>query len=346
MDWMGLKDEHKLLRQDMKRFAEAELAPVVLEMDKKGEPLTSAMKKIGEIGGLGILISEEFGGAGMDFLSLIVTVEELAKVSPSFALSVAIHNFFGEAILSYGSTELKKEYLFSLSTGKMIGGMAVDTMNYPLLSNGCEERLVVNGTFSDIFGLSVKIDEKEHFIVKKKDEELKEETEMMGMRSSGISSFKLDENAMSEDKRFNIDSANDFYSRKRLLLAGIACGICQASLENARSYSKERYQFDRPIASFGMVRTMLADMVSRTYASRMVVYQAFSGKNVLDREIASVFATESSLYVTDKGVQVYGGYGYIKDYPLEMFFRDAKVLEVFAGSADYRKVLIGKSLTS
>lgn len=346
MDWMGLKEEHKLLRQDIKRFAETELAPQVSETDKKGEPLIASMKKLAEIGGLGILISEEFSGAGMDLLSLVITLEELAKVSPSFALCVAIHNLVGDTILSYGSTELKKEFLSSLSTGKIIGGMAVDTMLHSVTSDGKRERLIVNGTFSDIFGFSMEKEEKKQFVVLKSDKRLKEEKEMMGMKSSGICSFKPNEKEIIERNTFTIDSPDNFFAKMRVLFAGVACGISLASFGHARSYSKERYQFGRPIAEFGMVRIMLAEMASKANASEMLVYQASQESDILDREIASIFAAENSLYVTDKGVQIYGGYGYIKDYPLEMFFRDAKVLEVFSGSADYRKVLVGKLLTS
>ncbi|MCK4233421.1 acyl-CoA dehydrogenase family protein [candidate division WOR-3 bacterium] len=345
MDWMGLKEEHKLLRQDMKRFAETEIAPQVSDMDKTGEPQIASLKKFGEIGGLGILVSEEFEGAGMDLLSLVITVEELAKVSPSFALSVSAHNIVCNIILSNGSTELKKEYLPALATGRVIAGMGVDTMIHPISSGATEEKLIVNGSFSDIFGFVVKNDGKEKFIVIKNDKGLKEEKEMMGMRTSGICSFKPAEGTI-KGNGFTIDSPGNYYSLMRILFAAIACGISQSSFEYSRSYSKERYQFERPIASFGMIRIILADMVSRSNASRLLVYQASSSTNIIDKEIATVFATENSLYVTDKGVQVYGGYGYIKDYPLEMFFRDAKVLEVFSGSADYRKVLIGKQLTS
>ena len=347
MDWVGLKEEHKLLKQDIKKFAETELEPQVSESDKKGEPMIPSIKKLAGIGGLGLLVSEEFEGVGMDLLSLVITVEELAKASPSFALSVGIHNLIGDVILSNGSTDdLKKKYLPSLSTGEIIGGMAVDTIINPVHSGSEEERLIVNGEFCNVFGYFVKKDEGEEFVLIRNDKRLNDEKEMMGMRSSGICCFKPDENDLNEGNTFTIDSPDKFYAKMRLLLAGIACGISQSSFEHTRSYSKERHQFGRPIAEFGMVRMMLSEMASKVNGSRILVYQASCENSIVDKEIAGIFATESSLYVTDKAVQIFGGYGYTKDYPLEMFFRDAKVLEIFSGSADYRKVIIGKLLTS
>ena len=347
MDWVGLKEEHKLLKQDIKKFAETELEPQVSESDKKGEPMIPSIKKLAGIGGLGLLVSEEFDGVGMDLLSLVITVEELAKASPSFALSVGIHNLIGDVIFSNGSTDdLKKKYLPSLSTGEIIGGMAVDTIINPVHSGSEEERLIVNGEFCNVFGYFVKKDEGGEFVLIGNDKRLNDEKEMMGMRSSGICCFKPDENDKNKGNTLTIDSPDEFYAKMRLLLAGIACGISQSSFEHTRLYSKERHQFGRPIAEFGMVRMMLSEMASKANGSRILVYQASCENSIVDKEMAGIFATESSLYVTDKAVQIFGGYGYTKDYPLEMFFRDAKVLEIFSGSADYRKVIIGKLLTS
>jgi alkylation response protein AidB-like acyl-CoA dehydrogenase len=347
MDWVGLKEEHKLLKKDIKKFAETELEPQVSESDKKGEPMIPSMKKLAGIGGLGLLVSEEFDGVGMDLLSLVITVEELAKVSPSFALSVGAHNLIGEVILSNGSTnDLKKKYLSSLSTGEIMGGMAVETIINPVHSGSEEERLIVNGEFCDVFGYFVKKDEGGEFVLIGNDKRLNGEKEMMGMRSSGICCFKPDENDIKEGNTFTIDSPGEFYAKMRLLLAGIACGISQSSFEQTRLYSKERHQFGRPIAEFGMVRMMLSEMASKANGSRILVYQASCENSIVDKEMAGIFATENSLYVTDKAVQIFGGYGYTKDYPLEMFFRDAKVLEIFSGSVDYRKVIVGKLLTS
>ncbi|TET19200.1 MAG: hypothetical protein E3J78_05620 [Candidatus Cloacimonadota bacterium] len=345
MDWMGLKEEHKLLRHDMKKFAEAELAPQVAEKDKMSEPQTEPVKKLAEIGGLGLLAAEEYDGAGMDFLSLVITVEELAKVSPSFALIVSAHNLVVDMISLKGSDEIKKEYLSILATGEMIAGMSIDTMLHPHISGKKRERLIVSGSFADVFCITVTNEESIQFMVVRKGKGLKTESELMGMRMSGICSF-LPSGLEEGHSTFPMDTLDEYFSKMQLLFGGIACGISQSSLELSRSYAKERIQFERPIASFGMVRIMLAEMAMRANASKILVYEAASGNNVLDRTLAAVYATENSFYVADKAVQVYGGYGYTKDYPLEMFFRDAKVIEVFSGTADSQKVLIGKHLTS
>lgn len=344
MDWMGLKDEHKLLRQDMRKFAKSELEAEVSEMDKESKPFTGFMKKLGEIGGLGMIIPEEFGGVDMDLLSLVITIEELAKVSPSFALSVAAHNLIADAILQVGSEDVKKKYLSSLTSGDILGGIAMDTMISNERDKGEDERFIINGDFSDIFGLALENDGKREFLFIEGNS--KKEEEMMGMRSSGIGSFIVEEDKLNGVDKFAFDEPEKFDAKVRVLCGGIAVGISQASLEHAIAYSKQREQFGRTICKFGMVRDMLAHMAMKTNASKLLIYQASCDNDIVEREIAASFATESALFVTDKGVQIYGGYGYTKDYPLEMFFRDAKVLELFTGSADYRKVQIGKILTS
>ena len=343
MDWMGLKEEHKLLRHDIKKFAETELSPQVIEKDKTGEPQKDSFKKIGDIGGLGLLVSEKFDGVGMDFLSLVITAEELAKVSPSFALSVSAHNLVGDLISVNGTEGIKTDILSDIATGKKIVGLSIDTMLHPQSEENTEERLIINGSFSDAFGYTKKDGDDFRFIIQRKTDDLKVENGIMGMRMSGICSFDASKEKPN-GSTFPIES-EQFFSKMRLVFAGIATGMAQSSLEHARAYAKERKQFDRPIASFGMVRTMLAEMATHANASRMLVYEASSVDNIFGRDVAAVFAIESNFKVADKGVQIYGGYGYTKDYPLEMFFRDAKTLDVFSGSADYRKVLIGKKLT-
>jgi alkylation response protein AidB-like acyl-CoA dehydrogenase len=344
MEWKGLKEEHKLLRQDMKRFAKTELEPEVSDMDKGSKPFTELLKKLGEIGGLGMIIPEEFGGVDMDLLSLVVTIEELSKVSPSFALSVAAHNLMGDAIVEGGSEDIKKKYLPSLTGGNVVGGLSMDTMIHSEKEKSEDERFVVNGSFSDIFGFMIEKDNIREFLVKEGN--VKKEEEMMGMKSSGIGSFKIKEDELDGVKKFAFDEPEKFDAKVRLIFGSIAAGISQATLEYAITYSKQREQFGRAICKFGMVRDMLAEMALKTNASKLLVYQASCDEDITEREIAAAFAMESALFVTDKGVQIYGGYGYTKDYPLEMLFRDAKVIELFAGSVDYRKVQIGKILTS
>ncbi len=345
MDWVGLKDEHKLLKQDMKRFAETEVLPQVSEFDKKAEPMVDILRKLAGMGVLGILVSEEFGGVGMDLLSLLITVEELAKASPSVALSVMMHNLISDAIFENGNDEQKKEFLSKLATGKMLGGLAVDTMHNPLKQDEKDERMAVNGAFADILGLQISKNEEDNMLLLKGAKDLKLEREISGMRSSGICSFATEEKGFNRGDFFTFEK-NKFFAKERLIFGGIACGISLAVFDYARSYSKERYQFGRAIAEFGMVRELLSDMLSKANASRLLVYEASQGNNITDMEIASTFAVENCLIITDKGVQIFGGYGYTKDYPMEMFFRDAKVLDILCGSIYSQKVSIGRRITS
>ncbi len=343
MDWLGLKEEHKMLRHDIKRFAETELEPQLLELDKESKPHVEALKKIAELGILGILIPEKYGGAEMDMLSLVITVEELAKVSPSFALSVAAHNIVADTLGKTGSDEVKEQYLPELAEGKLIAGLGIGTV---LHSIGEKERkrFIINGTFSQLIGYGVQDEEKSSFTVEELEGSLDAERELMGMRASGICMFHPGGTSRARHT-FQIPHPEQYFSAQRLLIAAIACGICDAVSSHSITYAKERYQFGRPIASFGMVRIMLAEMVAFTHASRMFLYQAVTDGSVVDKDMSAGFAVEHGLMVTDHGVQIYGGYGYTKDYPVEMYFRDAKVLEILAGSAENLKVQVGKALT-
>jgi alkylation response protein AidB-like acyl-CoA dehydrogenase len=343
MDWLGLKEEHRLLRHDIKRFAEAELEPRVLELDKESTPNSEAFGKIAKLGILGMRIPEDSGGAGMDLLSLVITLEELAKVSPSFALSVAAHNIVADTLVSIGSDDAKKEYLAGLAEGKRIAGLAIETMLQTEEEGSTKSRFVINGSFSHLIGyLDREADGK--FAIGENPGDLKAETELMGMRGSGICSF-IPHGGSEKAHMSALGDPDDFFSKMRLMCAAISCGICGSALAQTITYAKERRQFDRPIATFGMVRIMLAEMASRADASRMLVYQAATEGTPLDRDMSAASAVEHALFVTDKGVQIFGGYGYTKDYAMEMYFRDAKVLEIFSGSAECIKVKIGEHLT-
>lgn len=343
MDWLGLKEEHKMLRHDLKRFAEAELEPTLLELDRESRPHVEAFGKLGKLGILGLLIPEQHGGAEMDLLSLVVTVEQLAQVSPSFALSVAAHNLAGDIIATYGPDALKARYLPELAGGRKIAGLGIETMLHPA---GREKRgkFIINGSFAHLIVYRAEDEKETAFAIEEPASERDADIELMGMRASGICRY-VPEAKSGQRSTFTIDDAGGALSKQRLLLAAVSCGICGSALAHSITYAKERKQFDRPIASFGMVRIMLAEMAARTNASRMLLYLASENGSSLDRDLSAAFAVEHAQVVTDHGVQVYGGYGYTKDYPLEMFFRDAKVLEVFAGSAEYLKTRIGAQLT-
>ena len=346
MDWMGLKQEHRLLIKDIRKFADTEVAPLVRNADTSAEVLQMPLQKLAEIGVTGIIVPEEFGGVGMDFLSLLVTAEELAKVSPSLSLSVSMHNLYCYSLLQFTSDEFKKEYLPDFASGKQYGGFAVETVNSTPAEKDRKEGIIVNGTFASAFGFFRNDSEKQSFIVQTNSEGLKKLNEIMGFRSSGICSFYPRDVSIEKSIELDSHSIELFLARMRLIFGAIACGISSASFNNARSYAKERYQFGRPIAEFGMIREMLTDMYIRVNASELMIFNSSLNDDISTSIMSGIFAVENSLYVTDKGVQIYGGYGYTKDYPQEMFFRDAKVLEVFIGSSDYQKVKLGQMLTS
>jgi butyryl-CoA dehydrogenase len=374
-----LTDEEKLVRDTARDFAEKELKPIAAEIDKNHKIPDEILKKMGELGFFGVYAPEEYGGAGLSFVSYALVVEEISKVCASSGVLISAHTSLAvNPILQFGTEEQKKKYLPQLCSGEKIGCILLtepdagsDAANVQTtvedkgdyyVANG-NKIFVTNGGFKDIGILFATKDKSlRHkgicaFILELDTEgvELLRNEDKMGIRGTYTSAFALDnvkipkENLLgSEGDGFKI--AMDTLDGGRVGIASQALGIAEGAFERAVEYSKERKQFGKPISAFQAVQFKLADMKMRIEQAKWVTYQAAWLKDakrpfILESSVAKAVASEAATYVTKEALQVYGGYGYISEYEMERFYRDAKITEIYEGTNEVQRIVISKMLT-
>jgi len=374
-----LESNQKLIKDMVHEFAVNELEEKAVEIDKSREFPWDSIKKMSELGILGMIVPEKYGGGGMDFVSLAIAIEEISKTCASTGVIVAVNNTLtAYPILQFGNEEQKKKYLPILSKGEKIGAFALTEPNAGsdpasmetkakldgdhYIING-SKRFITNGQEAGIFIVFAKTDpDKGHkgisaFIVEKEFPgfSVGEHEDLLGLRATGNCEVMFDdcnvpkENLLGEQGQgFKI--ALHTIDTSRIDIGAQAVGIAQGALEAAVQYSKERVQFGKPICEFGMIQDKLAEMDCRINAARLLVYWAAAkkdgGAERYSREaaIAKYMASEACMYSVREAIQVYGGYGYTKDYPVERFYRDAKVMEIYEGTSEVQKIVIARSL--
>jgi len=374
-----LTDEEKLVQDTARDFAQKELKPIAAEIDKNHKIPDEILKKMGELGFFGIYVPEEYGGAGLSFVSYALVVEEISKVCASTGVLISAHTSLAvNPILQFGSEEQKKKYLPLLCSGEKIGCILLtepdagsDAANVQTtieekddcyIANG-NKIFVTNGGFRDIGILFATKDKSlRHkgicaFILELDSEgiELLRNEDKMGIRGTYTSAFALDnvklpkENLLGkEGDGFKI--AMDTLDGGRVGIASQALGIAEGAFERAVEYSKERKQFGKPISAFQAVQFKLADMKMRIDQAKWVTYQAAWLKDakrpfIMESSVAKAVASETATYVTKEALQVYGGYGYITEYEMERFYRDAKITEIYEGTNEVQRIVISKLLT-
>ncbi|MEO0124347.1 MAG: acyl-CoA dehydrogenase family protein [candidate division WOR-3 bacterium] len=348
---MGLikfNNEQKLVQNEIRKFAVQEVEPLSRDIENEGRIPESVFKKLIELGLLSPIIPSEFGGAGMDTTSLCIIIEELSKSCASLGLILAANSLAGFVLLKF-SSEKFKSYLNRLANGEIAGfsfdngtrGLKIVQEN-PLIING-KNRFVLNGEIAHFYLLSLKTEKDSGlFVVEKTDAKKIVKPYLLGVKSAGIADIDF-ENLQISEESFIINSANITGAMEEinryfaLCLSAIALGIAQAALEASIKYSKERRQFNRPICDFPMVREMLAEMRIKIEAAKDIVYDTAirvdSGEDyALASDIALATSAETAVYCGIKSVQVFGGYGYTKDYPVERYLRDAKSIQVIGQS--------------
>lgn len=374
-----LDSNQKLIQNMVREFAVNELVEKAVEIDKSREFPWDNIKKMSELGLLGMIVPEEYGGGGMDFVSLAIAVEEISKVCASTGVIVAVNNTLtAYPILQFGNEEQKKKYLPVLSKGEKIGAFALTEPNAGsdpgslettaklegdfYILNG-SKRFITNGQEAGVYIVFAKTDmEKKHkgisaFIIDRESPgfSVGEHENLLGLRATGNCELMFDdckvpkENLLGEEGQgFKI--ALHTIDTSRIDIGAQAVGIAQGALEASIQYSKERVQFGKPICEFGMIQNKLAEMDSRINAARLLVLWAADKKNrgngsyTKEAAIAKYMAAEACMYSTREAIQVYGGYGYTKDYPVERFYRDAKVMEIYEGTSEVQKIVIARSL--
>ncbi|NIQ92782.1 MAG: acyl-CoA dehydrogenase [Desulfuromonadales bacterium] len=376
-----LNDEQKMMREMVRSFAEAELAPSAQERDEEERFDRDLMfDKLGELGLAGVVFPEEYGGAGADYLSYAIVVEELSRVCASTGVTLSAHVSLGaNPIYKFGTEEQKQTYLTPLAEGSKLGAFGLTepmagsdaggTRTTAVLDgdewvlNG-NKIFITNGGDAETYVVFARTDkeaQKHHgisaFIVEKDTPGFSfgKKEKKLGIRSSPTMELVFEncripkENLLGElGKGFKV--AMQTLDGGRIGIASQALGIAQGAYEAARDYARERKQFNTPIAGFQGVQFMLADMATQIEAARLVVYQAAYKASAgqpfsTDSAMAKLIASETAMQVTTKAVQVFGGYGYTREYPVERMMRDAKITEIYEGTSEVQRLVIGTAVT-
>jgi acyl-CoA dehydrogenase len=375
---LTLTDEQKMMRDMVRNFAKTEIEPFIPKMEE-GEFPREILTKMGALGLMGITVPEQYGGSEMDFVSYILAIEELSKVSAVVGVILSVHTSVGtNPIMYFGNEEQKNRYLPKMASGEYLGAFCLtesssgsdagalktravkDGDHYVL--NG-SKMFITNGGEADVYIVfaSTNPTDKTYgitaFIVDKDTPGLiiGKEEKKMGLHGSRTVELVFDnmkvpvENKLGkEGEGFKIAMAN--LDVGRIGIAAQALGIAAASLDAATAYAKERVQFGNPIASQQGIGFKLADMATAVEGSRLLVYRAAQlraeglpcGK---EASMAKLFASKAAVDGSIEAVQIFGGYGYTKDYPVERYFRDAKVTEIYEGTSEIQRIVISKHLT-
>lgn len=371
-------EEQEMMRDMVREFARTEIAPFVERMER-GEFPRSILRKMAELGLMGITVPEEYGGAGMDFISYIIAIHEISKVSATVGVILSVHTSVGtNPILYFGTEEQKKKYVPKLASGEYLGafcltepGAGSDAKSLKTkavrqgdcyILNG-SKIFITNGGEADTYIVFARTDPNEKgnrgisaFIVEKGTPGLiiGKDEKKMGLHGSRTVQIMFEdakvpaENLLGEEgKGFKIAMAN--LDSGRIGIAAQSLGIAEAALEHATAYAKERIQFGKPIAEQQGVAFKLADMATAVEAAKLLVYRAAflqaqglpCGK---EASMAKLFASRTAMENAIEAVQIFGGNGYTKDYPVERLFRDAKVCEIYEGTSEIQRLVISKYL--
>ena len=375
---LELNEQQKMIRNMVKEFAEKEVAPIAAELDKKGEYPTKTLEKMAKLGLLGIIIPQEYGGAGLDTISYATVVEEISRKCASTGVITSVHNSLAAwPIIKYGTDPQKKKYLPILAKGEKIGAFAGTEANAgsdlgamqttaklkgnKYIING-SKTFITSGPKAGIIIVFAVTDKAagpkglSAFIVESNMKGYKVGSifEKLGIHASLTSELIFEdmevpkENLLgAEGDGFKIALAT--LDGGRIGIAAQAVGIAQAALDESINYAKQRQQFGKPIASFQAIQWMIADMATRIEAARYLVYNAAYKKDKGERiskeaAMAKLFASETAMDAVIKAVQIHGGYGYTKEYTVERLFRDAKITEIYEGTSEVQRMVISGSL--
>lgn len=375
---LNLTEEQQMIRQTAREFADKELLPTAAYYDETQKFPTEIWKKLGQMGFMGLFVPEEYGGVGADTISYVLALEEIARGNPAVSTFMSVNNSLTcYGILRFGTEEQKRKYLPPLATGEMLGGYALtepdsgsDAVKMKTRAEKRGDKYILNGSKMFITSgesghvyLVFAVTDKEKgangitcFIVEKGFPGLKvgKKLDKLGMRASDTTELLFEDCEVPEANRlgeegYGFKLAMQLLDGGRIGIATQALGIAQAAYEFALKYATERQQFGQPIFDFQAIQFMIADMAMRIEASRLLIHQAAAlrdaGENCgKQASMAKLFASETAMWVTTKAVQIYGGYGYIKEYPVERYFRDAKVTEIYEGTSEIQRMVIAKNL--
>jgi len=379
-DMFPFTEEHMMIQQAARDFAQKEIAPIAAEFDESGEFPLKTVKKMGALGLMGIETPEEYGGAGMDTLAYVLALEEICKVDASHGTIMSVNNsLYGSGLISFGSDDQKQKYLTPVASGEAIGaysltepmsGSDAGTMRSRAVLDGNEyvingrKSWVTSGPVADFILLfTMTAPEKKHrgitaFIIDTKRPGFirgKKEPKL-GIRASATSEIvfenyraPVEDRLGEEGEGFKI--AMIVLDAGRIGIGAQALGISEAAYAASLNYAREREAFGQKIGEFEGIGFMLADMKTRIEATRLLVYNAAmakerakssGGRYTLEASIAKLFASETAMFVTNAAIQIHGGIGYSKELPLERYFRDAKITEIYEGTSEIQRLVIAR----
>jgi alkylation response protein AidB-like acyl-CoA dehydrogenase len=374
----SLSEEQQLLKKTVRDFAESELSPHSREWDERQEFPREVFTKLGQMGLMGVVWPPEYGGAGMSTLDYAVVMEELSRVDAGVALSVAAHNSLcsGHIFLA-GTEEQKKKYLTPLARGEKVGCWGLTENSAGSDAGGTKttatrgadcwvlngsKTFITNGRLADIAVVMAVTDRAREkkgisaFIVERGTKGFRsgKKEDKLGVRSSDTSELVFEDcripaaNLLGKEGNGFIDTLR-ILDRGRIGIAAFSVGIAQAALEASHRYATERRQFGHAIADFQAIQFKIADMVTKVEASRLLTWRAAvlrdTGKeHTTESSIAKLFASESAVEVAMEAVQIHGGYGYIKDYPVERYLRDSKLGTIGEGTSEVQRLVIAREL--
>jgi alkylation response protein AidB-like acyl-CoA dehydrogenase len=366
------------IAQTTRDFAQQHIKPFVMEWDEAQTFPVPLFKEMGKLGIMGVFVPEEYGGAGLGYFEYSTIIQEVAKVCGSIGLSVAAHNSLCTGhILSFGNETQKKKYLPKLATAEHIGAWGLtepntgsDAGNMKCTAVRDGDGWVINGTKSWItHGNSSDVavvicrtgeprtrDNSTAFIVERNTPGLSagKKENKLGMRASETSEMVFDNCRIPDENRLGevgegFKQAMKVLDGGRISIAALALGIAKGAYEASITYSKERHQFDQPISNFQGISFKLADMATEIMAAELLINQTCAkkmrGENITkDSAMAKYYASEVSVKVSNDAVQIFGGYGYTKDFPVEKFYRDSKLCTIGEGTSEIQKIIIAREV--
>ncbi|MEM7298554.1 MAG: acyl-CoA dehydrogenase family protein [Bacteroidota bacterium] len=373
-----ISENQKMIAQMVKDFCAKEIEPKKMEWDESQHFPIDVFRKMGELGLMGVLVPQEYGGAGFGYHEYVTAIIELSKVDGSIGLSMAAHNSLCTGhILQHANESQKSKYLPKLATGEWIGAWGLtepntgsDAGNMKTVATKEGDEWVLNGaknfiTHGNSGNVAVVIARTGEpntsrnasaFIVERGTKGFNQgrKEDKLGMRASETSEMIFEDCRIPEENLIG-EIGDGFVQALKVLdggrisIAALSCGIAEGAMEAAIQYSKEREQFGKPISSFQGISFKLADMATQIEAAKLLTFQAAELKNQgksVNREsaMAKLYSSEVSVRVADDGVQIFGGYGYIKDYPAEKYYRDAKLCTIGEGTSEIQKLVISRTL--
>jgi len=374
----GTSETQQMIADTLQKFGKEHIRPYIMEWDESQKFPVEVFKKLGELGFMGVLVPQEYGGAGFGYFEYVTAIVEIAKICGSVGLSFAAHNSLCTGhILQFGNEEQKKKYLPKLASGQWIGawgltevGTGSDAGNMSTVAKKDGDYYIINGAKNfithaisgDVAVVIVRTGEKgdshgmSAFIVEKGTPGMKggKKENKLGMRASETAELiftdcKVHKSQMLGKEGDGFVQALKVLDGGRISIASLALGIAKGALEASIKYAKERQQFGKPIADFQAISFKIADMATKIEAAELLILQAADLKNkhkkvTKESAFAKYYASEISVEVSTDAVQIFGGYGYTKDFPVEKFYRDSKLCTIGEGTSEIQKLVIAREL--